>query len=379
MTVPAGETPSVQYKETCHIRNNGDVKLEFDLIFSPPMYVQQKKAFSYPEKLLGDLKIMDDTQELVDGKIEWDDKHSRIKVQGTLLGAIYNENGGWSYRIKNSDRFKTVGAHPDSIMLFALTQMENGVPVSGTTRLNFPQDAKNINFDNRRGQVTWKMIPPKSDGQTTQTQMNLKVHTASMQCLIESEKSPKSPKLWIAKAIFKNKGPGAISDFKIRFRLRSYSNWNDWKTRPIVHPTQTVIEVFYPAMNEELCSLMDKTPVLLEVAWKYRRPDGKLINDYDARIITILGADQVVSAPQENLYPLIIAGSPSFTLENIDNPHLFQILPDPTPPPVGSPTPEAEPTICPPSPFPCPATPTPTSPPAADPNPTSYHTVNPVF
>ncbi len=356
------ETPAVRYTEVARVKNNGDLELDYELTLSEPMYAQVKTSSVYPERLLRELRIMDERQEFSNGRMQMDDARRRVTIKGTLLGALQNRDKGWFYTIKDASRYETIDSRPTSVMLFVFTHLDTGMSMSGTTRLDFPAGTRKISFDNRRGEITWEMPPPASSRGLFKAEMDLKVHTEIMNCMNRIRGEPATTKLWIAKAVFRNKGPGTISDFKVRFRLRQYSDWSEWKTRDVIYPTQTVIDVFYPVMDQRLCGLMDKTPILLEAMWSYRRPDGKVINDYDGRILTVLGADQVVLVGPHGpnrVIPALVSYRPD-PLETPSEPPAFSPL-SPTPSSTGTPTPCPSPIVCPtteptpslvPSPFP---------------------------
>ncbi len=106
----------------------------------------------------------------------------------------------------------------------------------------------------------------------------------------------------MARSIFHNNGTATLTDLRVRFRIQGYSTgWSPWKRTRFVYPTQTVIETYFPILSSSIRTLHSDTPAMVEMEYSYRTPDGRTVEDSDAKRTSILGLNQVMfsSLPQD--------------------------------------------------------------------------------
>lgn len=295
--------PVVRFSQVYTFKTNGDIAVVGDLAVSPQIYADLKARASNPARLLHELSLIDPLAEVVEGQGVVNDTRQTIRITGTLLGAARSRGDNWQYRLADAHRYELEKVTAAAVVLQSTDQLDSGVIITGRLRIEFPAGTKNIRFDGRQGKLTFQMPAPVAPAQAAgviRMKMNLKVRTEIMSCLGKAYGNPRFSNLWVAKTVFQNTGGTPLSDLKVRFRLRQYTEWSEWKETKVVYPTQTVIEVFYPTMDPKICNLSDKTPVLMEVVWSYRRPDGKVVEDSDFRILNVVGPNAVAFSGRVN-------------------------------------------------------------------------------
>ncbi|MFC1806066.1 hypothetical protein ACFL09_03705, partial [Planctomycetota bacterium] len=294
-TAQMTETPKIRFKQLVKIRANGDADIHNELAFSTQMYTNLKKQITNTKLLLRELGMAGEAAELVDPKVQYNDGDHAIVVDAMSRGETKNRGKEWFVDYQGAENIEVVDVDPDAITLLAVNQLDTGVLIIGTSRIEFPAGSKNFRFDARRGGLFWEMPSPPSraDG-TVDVDVEIDVRPELMSCLYKIYGNPKFTKLWVARAILRNKGTAALSDLRIRFRVPEYSSWSPWKKSRVVHPTQTVVEAFYPILMHKIRDLKSATPASVEVEWEYKGPDGKKVEDSDTRRLTVLGMNQVM-------------------------------------------------------------------------------------
>ena len=294
-TAQMTETPKIRFRQIVKIRSNGDADIHNDLTFSTQMYTNIKKQITNTKLLLRELGIAGEATELVDPKVQYDDGNHAITVDAGSRGEIKNRGREWFVEYMGAENIEVVDTDPDAITLLAVNQLDTGVLVVGTSRVEFPSGSRNIRFDARRGGLFWEMpAPPSKPDGTVDPDVVIDVRPELMSCLYKVYGNPKFTKLWVARMIFRNRGNGSATDLRVRFRIPEYSSWSPWKRNRVVYPTQTVVEAFYPILMHKIRDLKSGTPASLECEWEYKTPDGRSVQDSDTRRLTILGMNEVM-------------------------------------------------------------------------------------
>ena len=289
------ETRRIRFKQVCRIKANGDVGLVDEIVFSVRMYTQIKKMVTNTAMLLRQLGVTGHYTELKDVAAEYDDERHAVKVTGTLLGGMRNRGKDWLGEIENAESHEVLDVAPDAITLLAVNQLDDGALVVGTTRLEFPPGTKNIRFEAARGGVLCELPAPAPQPQgNLDADMDIQVRPEIMSCFYKIYGNRKFGQLWVGRAVFRNRGTATLQDFRIRFRIPGYSDWGSWERTPFVYPTQTVVEPYYPILGRGVCELKSATPAAVEVAWSYRTPDGRLVEDSETKRLDILGLNDVI-------------------------------------------------------------------------------------
>lgn len=99
---------------------------------------------------------------------------------------------------------------------------------------------------------------------------------------------------WVARAEFTNEGTSIISDLRVRFRLRGYSEWSSWEKRARLGPGESDVRTYYPVLDRSIAQIRSTTPSDVLVEWTYRTLDGKEQADNASKRIHLLGANEFV-------------------------------------------------------------------------------------
>ncbi|MFW6146547.1 MAG: transglutaminase-like domain-containing protein [Planctomycetota bacterium] len=99
--------------------------------------------------------------------------------------------------------------------------------------------------------------------------------------------NPQLP-LWLAKTVLRNETDESLSDLKIRYKLDGYCDWSQWTTYPVVVPTQTIVDLYYPILSEKCAELRNRTPTDLLMEYEYTTADGEVVRDRTTRRLTVL-------------------------------------------------------------------------------------------
>jgi len=298
-----GETPKIRLKQVSQVQPTGDVHFTIDLTFSTRLYTQLRAEVANTSLLLRELGITGHVAEIKDLKAEYDDARHAIRVSGVIRGGMKNRGKEWFGEIVEADKYETIHTDASSIMLMGLNQMDNGTIIVGTWRIDFPAGTKNIRFEPQRGGLLCEMPSPRVDKTgTAEVDMQLQVRKDLMSCLYKVYGNPKFGQLWAAKTILKNSGTAPLTNLRVRFRIPDYSSsWSSWVRTPIVYPGQTVVDGYFPIFSHSIRELKSDTPAMVEMEFSYVRPDGKPVEENDAKPIQILGLNDVMfsSLPAE--------------------------------------------------------------------------------
>ncbi len=288
-------TDRVRFKQVCRVKANGDVDITSDLIFSVRSYTQIRKTVANTSMLLRTLGVVGQYSEMKDVKAEFDDDRHAVRVTSTLLGGMKNRGKDWLGEIIDAEKYEVISTHPDSIVLLAASQTDAGALLVGTVRLEFPPGTQNVRFDAGRGGVLAEMPAPASQAQgNVDLDVNLAARPEIMSCFYKIYGNPRFRQLWVGRAVFRNRGTAALQDLRVRFRIPGYAPWSPWDHTPFVYPGQTLVEAYYPTFSLIVRELKSATPATVEIAWSYRTPDGRTIEDNDTRRIDILGLNEVI-------------------------------------------------------------------------------------
>ena len=289
------ESDRIRFKQVCRVKANGDVDIASDYIYSVRKYTQIRKTTVNTSMFLRTLDRVGQYFEMKDTKAEFDDGRNAVRVTYTLLGRMENHGKDWFGEILGAEEFEVISLHPDSIVLLAISQTDEGALLVGTVRLEFPPGTRNVRFDRERGGVLAEMPPPSSQPQgNVDVDVDLQVRPEIMSCFYKIYGNRKFRQLWVGRAVFRNRGTATLQDLRVRFRIPGYAEWSPWDHTPLVYPGQTVVEPYYPIFSLIVRELKSATPATVEMAWSYRTPDGRTVEDNDTRRIDILGLNEVI-------------------------------------------------------------------------------------
>ncbi len=291
----AQEPERVRFRQVARVQPNGEAIVRDEIAFSVRAYTSIRKAISNTKVLLRELGMAGAAAELINPKVEYDDAHATIRVSATTQGEVKNRGRDWFVEYTDLENVEVVDSDSESMTLLTVNELDNGPLIIGTARIEFPPGTTNIRFDAGRRGLWFQLPPPPSQPQgNVDLGVHIDVRPEIMSCLYKIYGNPRFQTLWVARAIFRNRGTATVQDLRVRFRLAGYSDWSGWQRSPFVYPTQTVVEAFYPVLSSRICELHDAAPARVEAEWSYRRPDGQLVEESTTRPLTILGINETV-------------------------------------------------------------------------------------
>ena len=291
----AQEPERIRFRQVAKVRPNGDAAIRNEITFSVRAYTSIRKATSNTKVLLRELGMAGAAAELINPKVEYDDAKATIRVDATTQGEAKNRGRDWFVEYTDPENVEVVDTDSETITLLVVNELDNGPIIIGTSRIEFPPGTTNIRFDASRRGLWFQLPPPSSQPQgNVEIDVQIDVRPEIMSCLYKIYGNPRFLTLWVARAIFRNRGTATVQDLRVRFRIAGYSEWSGWQRSPFVYPTQTAVEGFYPILSNRMRELHDAAPASVEVEWSYRRPDGKVVEESTTRPIRILGLNEAL-------------------------------------------------------------------------------------
>ena len=293
------ERRDVQLSGTGELNAAGDVRALIRMVFPEDLFKELKARSRNPQGFLRDFAGKRHDAEMTDTSARIDDEKRELVLHMTQRGAVINRGQGrWSFDLGESGarflRFDTLG---DRRAMFMVEQgtWPNGKTYGGETTYLLPRGAMDEQFDQTSLTLNYRLpAPDPGDGPpvletTLRTKPRLMTATYKVYGLAERFGGQ-----WIAKMVFKNEGKSIIRKLRVRFRLAGYSEWGLWhKTRELV-PGQTVVQTYYPVLEERIARLSSNTPANIEVEWVYEDDTGKRHTDSDGHRIVLLGVHEFV-------------------------------------------------------------------------------------
>jgi hypothetical protein len=231
--------------------------------------------------------------ENIDGA--FNDIQSTVDIHYTQRGLARVEHGSrWSIPFEPGAALDLIDIHDTT----ALYEQNTTGPLGLTNlivRLECP--AGSTNLKNNPGERCFSYdFEPKLE-QIGKVDANFAVeHKDSlMSCLAKCYSNERFSFLWAARSRFDNSGSATLTDYRVRFRIDGYTSWSQWRHTSKVYPGQTVVDPYYPVFElDKLNVLTGSRPVMLNVEYEYRRPDGEKFTETESRKLELLGCNQTI-------------------------------------------------------------------------------------
>ena len=294
-TLAAGAGQPVTVTRTCTVRPNGDLDVACEVLVTDALHDHLTRAVTDATRLLCRTGMLDRSTHTTALDARYDAARRTVKATWRVLGGARNRGAAWYIPLLRGDRHAAAAPSASAIVLTLADKLDDGTPLAGTTRVSFPEGTRDIAYDGGRGWVVFEMPPPQAPGgDRVALPLTLMLRDDLMTCIYKAYANPEFDELWVAKAIFTNTGATTVRDLRVRFRVRGYSDWSEWKRTHAVYPTQTVCEPFFPILSHEVRKLTAATTTALDVEWTYRGPDGAVVEDAETRRITLLGLNEMM-------------------------------------------------------------------------------------
>jgi hypothetical protein len=296
--VRAEETPAIRAKEKVVLDAVGDARFTLDVTMPVGKYTLLKDRSRNTALLLRKLGLShQELYEVQDIKGDFDDGASTVHFSWTTRGlARPLHDDIWEVAVDESLGLELLYLR-DNVALFntAVDSPFGAIPIVVDAEVvRGSTDLRLLHSPNR---LVYRApaAPTSSDTRTT-LDFEFPTKAQVMTCLAKSYGNPKFTKMWVARTVLKNTGGQAVTDYRVRFRLRDYApSWSAWTHCALVVPNQTVVDAYFPIFDlDKVSRLNGSCRDVLEMEYQYRRADGQLVEMSDSRTIQLLGHNEVV-------------------------------------------------------------------------------------
>ena len=299
----AGAAQRVTVTRACTVKPNGDLDVACEARVTDALHDRLSRGVMDARRLLCRTGMLDHSTHTAGLDARYDAARRTVKATWRVLGGARNRGATWYIPLLRGDTHTAAAPAANAIALTLAGKLDDGTALAGTTRVTFPAGTRGIRYDGGRGWVVFEMPPPRGPGgDRVALPLTLRLRDDLMTCIYKAYANPEFDELWVAKAVFTNAGAATLRDLRVRFRVRGYSDWSEWKRSHVVYPTQTVCEPFFAILSHEVRKLHAATTTALDVQWTYRGPDGAVVEDAETRRITLLGLNEMMYSlrkPQE--------------------------------------------------------------------------------
>ncbi len=272
----------------------GDAKITHELTMPVVPYASLKRTMGDP------LQVM----HTMDSNLSWlqidgltarfDDTHHAVCSDSVCRGLSRTITGTkWCLSVGANDGLEPIDVQNGSAVFGRVSRTAAGI-VSNYVRICLPEGSTQVAYDERRDQLTYFYEPEIEDGDRVDTDYRIEARKHIVSSLAKIYGDETSP-LWAARSVFKNTGSQRITDFRVRFRVVSYSTWSSWKRSSMVYPGQTVTDYFHPVFDiDKLASLSGTRHAMIETEIEYTTLDGERVADTDSERVQVLSRNEVV-------------------------------------------------------------------------------------
>jgi len=233
--------------------------------------------------------------EHVDGT--FNDMENCVDIHYTQRGLARIEHGNknqWSIAFDAGSTPDLVDIHGTTAIYEETAANQNGVS-STIIRVECPEGSTNLKNNTGARCFTYEFEPQTGNNGKVEAAFSIEKKDAVMSCLAKCYSNERFSFLWAARSRFDNTGSAMISDYRVRFRIAGFSAWSQWRQTGKVYPGQTVVDPYYPVFDlDKLNVLTGPRPVMLEIEYEYRRPNGEKVAESDSRQMELLGCNQTL-------------------------------------------------------------------------------------
>jgi hypothetical protein len=231
--------------------------------------------------------------ENIDGS--FNDLQSCVDIHYTQRGLARIERAKqWSIAFDSGTVPDLVDIHGTTAIYEETTTNQVGL-ASMIIRVDCPAGSVNLKNNPGTRSFSYEFEPKVSEKGTVDATFALEHKDALMSCLAKCYSNERFSFLWAARSRFDNTGSATLADYRVRFRIAGFSAWSQWHQTSKVYPGQTVVDPYYPVFDlDKLNVLTGPRPVMLEIEYEYRRPNGDKVAESDSRQLEILGYNQTI-------------------------------------------------------------------------------------
>jgi hypothetical protein len=231
--------------------------------------------------------------ENIDGT--FNDMQSTVDIRYTQRGLARVEHGHrWSIPFEPGAALELIDIH-DTTALYE----ENSTGHLGLTnlivRLECPAGSTNLKNNPTERFFSYDFEPKTGEPGKVDATFAVEHKDSIMSCLAKCYSNERFSFLWAARSRFDNTGSATLSDYRVRFRIDGFTSWSQWQHTSKVYPGQTVVDPYYPVFElDKLNVLTGSRPVMLNIEYEYRRPDGEKFSESESRKLELLGCNETI-------------------------------------------------------------------------------------
>jgi hypothetical protein len=301
--VRADETPAIRAKEKVVIDAVGDGRFTVDVTMPVSMYTLLKDRSRNTAVLLRKLGLShQEFCEVQDIKGDFDDGASTVHFSWTTRGLARPAHDDiWEVPVDESSGLELLYLR-DNVALFntAANSPLGVIPI--VVHAEVARGSTDLRLLHSPNRLVYR-APVASTSPDGRTSLDFEFQTKEqvMTCLAKSYGNPKFTKMWVARTVLKNTGDQAVTDYRVRFRLRDHApSWSAGTHCALIVSGQTVVDAYFPIFDlDKVGRLNGSCRDVLELEYQYRRADGQLVEMTDSRTIQLLGRNEVVFSSQK--------------------------------------------------------------------------------
>ncbi len=284
---------------TVEIKPTGDSVSRIVFDYSPNDYVAKKQTTPNPMDFMRNMASQrTDFEVSSDMSCRYEDASSTMVMDFTEVGAVrYLGNGRWEVNVGTGPEFITQKEEDGRTVAYFYESSlgaAGNMPSKGQVHYLLPPGAKDVKYVPADGKLAFT-LEVVDNGKAGRVTAELKVKTRLMTGIYKVYGlGTDFSAMWVAKALLKNTGEGKVKNLRVRYRLQGYSEWCTWHKIAEVVPGQTVVDVWYPALDQKIAQLRTNTPADAEMEWKYDDGTGKEQEDNEGKRIVLLGVNEFV-------------------------------------------------------------------------------------
>lgn len=273
--MPEQEVPgTLTIEERTELSEIGDAEISLRIKFpSFDLYSDYKESYGNNQHLLVRKFRPDLIKHLLEiDKLEYNDTNSELRIESKARGFAVCKKGQWEVSVREDLELEY---EAETFIFYCITRNSPLVPrsfvVNERVFRECPKVAEEKIFNKVKNLITYK-LSEQYQRRGGELEVNVECRERLMPCIYKIYINPKleSGNYWVARAILRNRGEGALEDITIKYRIRGYSDWSVPSHYSLLPPGGTIVDWYYPELHSKVMTLTSETPANLEIEYSYK-------------------------------------------------------------------------------------------------------------
>lgn len=285
----------VRYEARLEVRPNGDIDCSENVQFPTQAYLAAKQQFGGSVQMFRAIQQTFGWSIVEDFQLEQDDVRSRINATFKHVGAARpTSRDRWVLEFINGAQMELLSVNDREVVLAGATESDFGV-MSHTARLFLPPGSSDPRIIENGTALEYVYRPTVESGSAMSESFALDAREHLMSSLAAVHANREFSQFWTARSVFRNEGDQPLKNYRVRFRVANHSGWSEWSRTSNVYPGQTVVDPFFPVFDlDSIAGLSTSRYAMIEAEYEYQTPDGRTVNESDAKRVELLSRNQAV-------------------------------------------------------------------------------------